>query len=71
MEPTYQFWEYIPSGEIYAVRLHADDMTGICGPLHPDEIQPANLTAFDYDDQRDDVAWAEQHEPADWRVVAH
>jgi hypothetical protein len=74
MDSTYAFWQYIPTGKVYAVRLQtnglADDLTGICGPLRPDEIQAANLAKFDYDDQRDDVAWAEEHEPADWRVYA-
>ncbi|HZC07407.1 MAG TPA: hypothetical protein VE338_17365 [Ktedonobacterales bacterium] len=73
-DPTYAFWQYIPTGAIYAVRLQthglADDLTGICGPLQPGEIQPANLARFDYDDQRDDVAWAEQHEPSDWRMYS-
>jgi hypothetical protein len=74
MDTTYAFWQYIPTDEIYAVRRQAhglaDDLTGICGPLRPEEIQLANLTKFDYDDQRDDVAWAEQHEPADWRMYS-
>ena len=75
MEPSYYaFWQYIPTGDIYAVRLQStgmtDDLTGICGPLRPEEIQPANLAKFDYDDQRDDVAWGEQHEPLDWRVYS-
>jgi hypothetical protein len=74
MDATYAFWQYIPTGEIYAVRQQAhglaDDVTGICGPLRPDEMQFANLPKFDYDDQRDDVAWAEQHESADWRVCS-
>jgi hypothetical protein len=74
MDATYAFWQYIPTGAIYAVRRQAhglaDDLTGICGPLRSDEIQLANLTQFDYDDQRDDVAWAEQHEAADWRVYS-
>lgn len=74
MDQTYTFWQYIPTREVYAVRLQshglADDLTGICGPLRPEEIQSANLAWFDYDDHRDDVAWAEQHEPSDWRVYA-
>ena len=74
LDTAYAFWQYIPTGDIYAVRLQttglADNLTGICGPLRPDEIQPANLARFDYDDQRDDVAWAEQHEPSDWRVYS-
>lgn len=74
MEPTHVFWQHIPTGEVYAVRLEAnglaDDLTGICGPLRLDEIQPANLTKFDYDDQRDEVAWAEEHELRDWRVYS-
>jgi hypothetical protein len=74
MDATYAFWQYIPMGAIYAVRRQAhglaDDMTGICGPLRPDEIHVANLTKFDYDDQRDDVAWAEQQEAADWRACS-
>jgi hypothetical protein len=60
MAPGYAFWQYVPTGEVYAVRLQADgladDMTGICGPLRAEEIDPANLMRFDYDDQRDDVA---------------
>lgn len=67
MDSTYQFWQYMKSGEIYAVRLEHGDVTGISGPLHESEVRPANLPEFDYDDQRDDVAWAEQHEPNDWR----
>jgi hypothetical protein len=70
VEPTYAFWQYIPTGDVYAVRLYGDDMNGICGPLTGDEIRPANLAQFDYDDQRDDVAWAEQHEPSDWRAYS-
>ena len=71
MDPACVFWQYIPTGVIYAVRLEphglADDLTGICDSLQPDEIQSANFARFDYDDQRDDVAWAEQHEPSDGR----
>lgn len=74
MDLTYAFWQYIPTGDVYAVRLQAnglaDDLTGICGPLRPDEIRADNLSRFDYDDQRDDVAWGEQHEPDDWRVYS-
>ena len=74
LDSTYAFWQYIPTGEIYAVRLQAhglaDDLTGICGPLQPEEVQVANLARFDYDDERDEAAWAEQHEPSDWRVYS-
>lgn len=68
MEPTYQFWQYVGSSEIYAARLEHGALTGICGPLHRDELRRENLPRFDYDDQRDDVAWAQEHQPDGWRV---
>jgi hypothetical protein len=68
MEPTYTFWQHVESSEIYAVRLKRGDLTGICGPLKRAEVRRENLPAFDYDDQRDDVAWAQEHEPDGWRV---
>lgn len=58
MEPTYQFWQHVESGGIYAVRLEQGALTGICGPLDRDEVRRETLSAFDYDDRRDDVAWA-------------
>lgn len=69
MEPTFQFWQFVASGDIFAVRLEHGELTGICGPLHRDEVRGENLSAFDYDDQRDDVAWAQEHAPDGWRVV--
>lgn len=69
MEPTFQFWQFIVSGAVFAVRSEHGELTGICGPLRPDEVRRENLAAFDYDDQRDDVAWAQEHEPDGWRVV--
>lgn len=69
MEPTYQFWQFVTSGDTFAVRIEHGELTGICGPLHPDEVRAENLLAFDYDDQRDDVAWAQEHEPDGWRVL--
>jgi hypothetical protein len=70
MKQTYQFWQHMKSREIYAVRLEQGALTGICGPLHPNEVRPENLPAFDYNDQRDDVAWAQEHdqEPGVWRI---
>ncbi|HET8908806.1 MAG TPA: hypothetical protein VFN11_17760 [Ktedonobacterales bacterium] len=68
MEPTYQFWQFVTSGDIFAVRLEHDDVSGICGPLHRTEVRRENLPDFDYDDQRDDVAWAQEHEPEGWRM---
>lgn len=68
MKPTYQFWEFVATGDVFAVRLEYGELTGICGPLHEDEVQPQNLLKFDYDDQRDDVAWAQEHQPDGWRV---
>lgn len=68
MEPTYQFWQHVESSEIYAVRLERGEPTGICGPLHRDEARLENLPAFDYDDQRDDLAWVQEFAPNGWRV---
>lgn len=68
MEPTYQFWQYKTSGDVFAVRIEHGDLTGICGPLHRDEVRGEKLPNFDYDDQRDDVAWAQEHQPNGWRV---
>ncbi len=68
MEPTYQFWQHVASSDIYAVRLEQGEPTGICGPLDRAEVRRENLSAFDYDDQRDDVAWAQEQEPEAWRV---
>lgn len=68
MEPTYQFWQHVESGEFYAVRREHGALTGICGPLHRGELRRENLPAFDYDDQRDDVAWAQEYEPDGWRI---
>jgi hypothetical protein len=68
MEATYEFWQHVGSGEIYAVRLELGSLTGICGPLRREEVRRENLIAFDYDDQRDDVAWAQEYEPEGWRL---
>jgi hypothetical protein len=69
MEPTYQFWQHVASSDIYAVRLEQGAPAGICGPLDRAEVRRENLPAFDYDDQRDDVAWAQEQEPEAWRVL--
>lgn len=68
MDPTFQFWQHIASSEIYAIRLEHGGLTGICGPLHRNEVRSENLPDFDYDDQRDDVAWAQEYEPDGWRI---
>jgi len=64
--PTqYQFWDHTGSGETYAVRLVSGQITGIVGPLAYDQLDPDNISDYEYDDNPEDSEWAQTQE---WRL---
>ena len=51
---TYEYWRHANSGETYAVQLEDDEIIGICGPLHYDEVDDPS----EHDFEAEDVDWA-------------
>lgn len=59
----YQYWQHTTSGEVYAVEVRGDKLTGICGPLHYTEHRQVDLLP-DYNYQEEDIDWANAEDAA-------
>ncbi len=59
--PAFEYWRHNRSGEIYAVRLDAGELTGIVGPVHWREVKDHALGDFEFDRQAEDIPWAIEH----------
>jgi hypothetical protein len=52
---VWQFWQHEKSGEVFAVKVTNDEVTGVCGPLHHDEVIEVLLPDFHY--EIEDIDW--------------
>ena len=52
----YRLLQHRGSGEIWAVRVERQELTGVFGPL-PARIPPAELSALPYDEDQDTAEW--------------
>jgi hypothetical protein len=58
---SYELWAHRWSGDIFAVRLHADHVTGVCGPLSLLQAVEADLATLTYDERPEAVYRAQEH----------
>jgi hypothetical protein len=74
-DTTYELWEHGQSGEVFAVRLNGQRITGCRGPLFSNQVHAAKLREHPYDDDPSDLAWIERHRenwvPCDFQSPPH
>ncbi|MGH7278705.1 MAG: hypothetical protein ACREJG_08450 [Candidatus Rokuibacteriota bacterium] len=54
---TYRLLRHARSGELWAIRLEWQTLTGVSGPLPPGTTRAARLADLVYDDDRDEAEW--------------